>query len=368
MPSIDRQFSAEKRIDEKIDWQTIKDKINSGVEKLPAAAQQLAKTLNTKIDSLFKTADFPKVAAAGPTARPETARTNRPSLGGAGILLFPAEMKYYTMFAFKQYNRGFALKASNDKATATIILPMPSNLTESFAVSYETPALGPIVGALTESFTNQDRNAGPQNPGESSLGKTAATTGAAIIAQLAMSAVKSTSEAAGAPGIGAGLKMVSGVAPNPHLAVIFENVGLREHTFNYKFAPRSAAEMVTLKSIIGSLKKSLLPGLSASQSVLFSFPDVCDISFGPYKDSPYRIKRCVMTSLSVNHAAGGTIAFHKGGDPVMVEINMTFKEMGAFTRADLQTERRISDAAVAEQTEAEQLVEDTASGRQRGVQ
>ena len=366
--SIDRLYSAEKRIDEKIDWQTIKDKINSGVEKLPAAAQQLAKTLNTKIDSLFKTADFPKVAAAGPTARPETARTNRPSLGGAGILLFPAEMKYYTMFAFKQYNRGFALKASNDKATATIILPMPSNLTESFAVSYETPALGPIVGALTESFTNQDRNAGPQNPGESSLGKTAATTGAAIIAQLAMSVVKSTSEAAGAPGIGAGLKMVSGVAPNPHLAVIFENVGLREHTFNYKFAPRSAAEMVTLKSIIGSLKKSLLPGLSASQSVLFSFPDVCDISFGPYKDSPYRIKRCVMTSLSVNHAAGGTIAFHKGGDPVMVEINMTFREMGAFTRADLEKERRISDAAVAEQTEAEQLVEDTASGRQRGVQ
>ena len=75
-----------------------------------------------------------------------------------------------------------------------------------------------------------------------------------------------------------------------------------------------------------------------------------------------------MTSLSVNHAAGGTIAFHKGGDPVMVEINMTFREMGAFTRADLEKERRISDAAVAEQTEAEQLVEDTASGRQRGVQ
>ncbi len=368
MPSIDRLYSAEKRIDEKIDLQTIKDKINSGVANVREAAQEISKTVSLKIDSFFKTKDFPKVAAAGPTARPEAARTNRASLGGQGILLFPAEMKYYTMFAFKQYNRGFALKASNDKATATIILPMPSNLTESFAVSYETPALGPIVGALTESLTNQARNAGPENPGESSLGKTSVATGVAVIAQLAMSAAKSTSEAAGAPGIGAGLKMISGVAPNPHLAVIFENVGLREHTFNYKFAPRSAAEMETLKRIISSLKKSLLPGLSASQSVLFSFPDVCDISFGPYKDSPYRIKRCVMTNLSVNHAASGTIAFHKGGDPVMVEINMTFKEMGAFTRADLQTERMISDAAVADQAEAEQLVEDAASGRQRGNQ
>jgi len=376
MPSIDRLYSAEKRIDEKIDWQTIKDKINSGVEKLPAAAQQLAKTLNLKIDSFFKTADFPKVAAAGAAARPEVARTTRPSLGGAGILLFPAEMKYYTMFAFKQYNRGFALKAADDKPTATIILPMPSNLTESFAVSYENEPVGPVVGALTQGLTNQARNQGMDDGGDAK----SLATGAAIVSAVALRAIKTVSEAAGAPGVASATKMVAGIAPNPHLAVIFQDIGLREHTFSYKFAPRSADEMLMLKRIIKHLKKSLLPGLSTEQSVMFSFPDVCDISFGPYKDSPYRIKRCVMTSLSINHAAGGTVAFHRGGDPVMVEINMTFREMGVYTRADMAREAQIDLAAVKTQDAADQkalddaqaasdrqAMEDAASGRQSDV-
>jgi hypothetical protein len=124
-----------------------------------------------------------------------------------------------------------------------------------------------------------------------------------------------------------------GVAPNPHLAVLFSNIGLRTHSFSYRFAPTSASELQTLKKIIQHLKTRMLPGMDTS--MLFTFPDVCDIEFGPNKDKPYKIKRCVMESINVNYTPMGSPAFFKTGDPVMVDIQMSFKETSVFTRVDL---------------------------------
>lgn len=45
-----------------------------------------------------------------------------------------------------------------------------------------------------------------------------------------------------------------------------------------------------------------------------------------------------MTGLSVNYSPNGP-AFFKTGDPVIVDISMTFKEMSAFTRLDVEDKR-----------------------------
>jgi hypothetical protein len=79
----------------------------------------------------------------------------------------------------------------------------------------------------------------------------------------------------------------------------------------------------------------MLPGMSG-HDMLFSFPDVVDIKFVTGKgQAPYTIKRCVMESLDVNYSPGGSPAFFKTGDPVMVELSMSFKEMSPFTRDDI---------------------------------
>jgi len=221
---------------------------------------------------------------------------------------------------------------AKDSSSVVIVLPLPANLSESFAVEYATPALGPVVGAAAEGIIAGARNAG-----------------AAGVAQSVMKGVTNIPAAAEAGALGALKKMggagetaanigsmALGVAPNPHLAVLFTNIGLRSHKFSYKFAPRSAAELARLKAIIFNLKQKMLPGLDGSGGMLFSFPDVVDIKFITGKaKAPYIIKRCVMETLDVNYSPGGSPAFFKTGDPVMVEISMSFKEMSPYTRDDV---------------------------------
>ena len=45
-----------------------------------------------------------------------------------------------------------------------------------------------------------------------------------------------------------------------------------------------------------------------------------------------------MTGLNVNYSPNGP-AFFKTGDPVIVDISMTFREMSAFTRLDVEDKR-----------------------------
>ena len=82
----------------------------------------------------------------------------------------------------------------------------------------------------------------------------------------------------------------------------------------------------------------MLPRVSEN-TMLFSYPSTCDISFhnGDNKEVPYKIKRCVMKSLTVNYAPNGTPAFFKSGDPVMVEVSMSFMEMSPFTANDVDS-------------------------------
>ena len=128
-------------------------------------------------------------------------------------------------------------------------------------------------------------------------------------------------------------QIASGTAPNPNLAVLFKNIGLRDHSFSYRFAPHSEQELKTLKEIIKQLKIRMLPGFVSAADALYTFPDMCDISFTPGAVESFKIKRCVLTNLSVNYAPNGP-AFFKTGDPVVVEISMQFKEMSPVTRRD----------------------------------
>jgi hypothetical protein len=336
MPDLLQQFSQNVSIASKSFVDSLTDKIKSGISGISDAAKGAASSASLKVESSFPSPDFKsRPAVASKAASPTEKIAKRAKYAGA--LEYPAAMKYYTRFMFYKYERGDVLSPPKNKPLVTIVLPMPANLVENFGVEYQTPALGPVVGAAADSIVNQLKQGGS---GMSVL-KSAAG---------AVTSAEKLGEAAGAsfmfnkPGGKAG-EMAAvlgstafGVAPNPHLAVMFSNIGLREHSFSYRFAPNSKEELALLKQIIKQFKINMLPKVSEN-TMLFSYPSTCQISFhnGGYKEVPYKIKQCVMKSLTVNYAPNGTPAFFKTGDPVMVEVSMSFMEMSPFTANDVDS-------------------------------
>jgi len=336
MSDVNTEFSQRATLAAKAAVESANNKLKSGVDSIVDAAKSAASAASLKIQSTFKTPDFPAkpLADAKNAASPESARANKPKF--AGMLEYPAAMKYYATFEFFEYRRKHALETPKDIPVAVIALPMPANLVENFGVEYQTPALGPIVGAGVNSLAvNMQQGGGGIGAAQAALSSlrgvdfnTLKEVGVAGVFGLAKMAGPVGEKAAEVTSI------LAGVVPNPHLAIMFSNIGLRDHSFNYKFAPNSNQELQTLKKIVRQLKKSMLPRMS-TKDMLYSYPHTCRITFHTGGNTPYTIKQCVMTAMTVNYAPNNVPAFFRTGDPVMMDLTLSFKEMSPFISGDV---------------------------------
>lgn len=318
---------ADSSIGDKVSSLNIGTTIKDGLGKISDAASSGIKTASLKIKSVFERKDLPKPPVPKPTtsSSPTGAKQSKSMDKFKGMLVFPGDMKYYTKFSFKAYDKKIVTAGAKDLPTVTIVLPMPNNLKENFSVDYETPAMGPIAGPAVDAIRKAVETGsvtGVLGSGEQMLAGAAAT-------------IQDSMKKGGMEKLAGATGLLTGTAPNPQLAVLFSNIGLRTHSFSYKFAPKSLKEVNDLRQIVWELKRRMLPGMAAQGTTLFTFPDVCDIEFGPDKTKPYKILQCVMDSFEVNYTPMGSPAFFKDGDPVMVEISMTFKETKPFTRMEI---------------------------------
>ena len=122
--------------------------LTTGLGKLSDSISNSAKAAGAKIKSAFAAKDLPYQATRRPS--PNTPQSTRyefiKSQIPASSLVYPASMKYYTLFSFVKYKRGVALEPVKVIPVGSIVLPIPANLNEAFSVDYDTPALGPIAG------------------------------------------------------------------------------------------------------------------------------------------------------------------------------------------------------------------------------
>lgn len=334
-------FSGQLTIGDKIKSLQISEKMSAGVDNVSVAWGNIkgsALSIGTKFSSKLA----PPVPAIPSTTPATTKQIVSVGRNFQGTATFPDGMKYYTKFSFYKYDKQGVTEAEKKQPTATIILPLPKDLHEAFGITYDTPSLGPVGGAVVDGALAaiRNRSAGELVPG---MGTVADAAEAALFNQMK----KGNAALVGQIG-----QFATGQAPNPNMAVLFSNIGLRTHNFSYKFAPASAKELNTLKQIIFSLKQRMLPGLTGDSKALYTFPDMCDIQFGPTKNKPYKIKTCVMENITVNYTPMGSPAFFKTGDPVMVEVTMSFKEMSAFTREDMEDDEMASEVAKLDKTVA----------------
>jgi len=277
---------------------------------------------------------------------------------------FPQEVEEqnYLMMRVKETTRESQTQQEKDTASRTFVFPIPSQLQTTSSMNYEQSGLG-FLGATAAGRSNlQGAGTDVVNSVQQKIDDIVnifgdAQTDDADRAELAQGQLATLGTVIGATYLGSklsgnalggaiagivtgnaiseGLLLGEKIAVNPHLAVLFKGVGLRQFGFQYKFVARNKTESDKLKQIIQALQYHMHPDYFVG-NLAFQYPDEFEITFSKNRSSHlFNIKKSVLTSLTVNYNGEGIpIFFEDIGGPVSIDINMNFQETKILTKRD----------------------------------
>jgi hypothetical protein len=277
-------------------------------------------------------------------------------------LQFPADLsdEHYMIFTVKNRIRQSRKEAAEDLTIRNIVLPVPSNLQTTYGAQYENADIGALGAASAGRISGDQLSAAGNDIADLISSRISSTVGAfksgdtdaqvqagaPIAAVVATAAAGKVGGSAGAALGGAftgsavaqGVGLDEGLAINPHMAVLFKGVDMREHQFSYKFVARNADESIAIQRIIGAYKYHMHPEYAAG-SLAFKYPDEFEITFADaIAGNLYKIGTCVLKNMTVNYNGEGIpLFFQDTGAPVSVEIQLAFQETKIITRGDLDS-------------------------------
>jgi hypothetical protein len=303
-------------------------------------------------------------------------------------IVYPSDLDndHYIMFHIMKRKRPGINSAPTDRAIRTLVLPVPMNLQTAYGVNYENRGMGILGGMASGQLgVNNVVQAGQslydaakakaadlagvvtnnvsdswitQNPGTSNMlglssggltdankhaGNQALAVGAGVGATAIGAAVGGavggilTAGALGIQNIGAGIMSSAGKAINPHMAVLFKDVGFRNFSFAYKLVARNQEESDSIKEMISLLKYHMHPALEDG-TLTFGYPEEFEIEFSR-TISPYlfKIHKSVLTGISVNYNGENMPLFFEDTQaPVSIELTMNFQETKILTKEDFR--------------------------------
>lgn len=185
----------------------------------------------------------------------------------------------------------------------------------------------------------------------------------------------SISKAAGAGKVSMLLKMITtlgadpnavtqnlnGKIANPYLEQVFNGVGMREFTFSWNLVPRNLKEQRSIKNIIKTLRRSILPNINQTFGSIGSDADVefanidnqgsdrwltvpdlfllkWKSSEGTEIESLPKIKPCACKNIQVSYTPNNVWATHLDDgepSPVGYNLSLSFGEMEIITGNDV---------------------------------
>ena len=221
------------------------------------------------------------------------------------------------------YNPGIA------KSSIALYIP-PNSLKTEFAATWEETA-----GAATKAAMLG------QGVGETGIGDMLLAAGKGAAVSIGGTVATQFDK-------GTGMLAAQGLAVNNHMALTYKGpTTMRQHSFAFKFFPKNVDEANAIKDILKDLENGMLPrmGWGDMQKVkgrtlsapLFKAPRHWTIDFfmkgtgqkGGDAGNTYlfKIKKSVITAMSINHDPNSTISFHNDGSPVETDLALTFKEI-----------------------------------------
>ena len=201
---------------------------------------------------------------------------------------------------------------------------------------------GSLSTSYTGNYEGKDGGALAANAGGSLLGgrgdNRSATTRIADLASSIASKIGSTVATAADS---TGFLSAQGLTPNNHMALVYKGPNsFRQHTFAFKFFPKNEKESETVKKIIAEFRFGTLPRMNSGgliKDAFFKSPRHHKIRFcqggsgadgaGSSNGYLFEIGMSVITNMAVNYDPQSVVSFHKDGQPVEIDMSLTFQEI-----------------------------------------
>lgn len=250
--------------------------------------------------------------------------------------VFPLEVpEFYTRMSLRKYERPKPGSPLTPTFQTYIRLPIPQQLIDSFNISVSGNNMD-LLGNFQESA--QMQAAGITMTDKFNEATKSPTTTGTIMSMVGMAAAL-------APGLsdtnlGRFSQSQLGVIRNPHLTTIFEGVALKQYQFTWKLSPKSEKEALMMNRMIDYIKAFMHPEIIGGGFAL-DYPYLATVEFitGSSSANLPNVSDSFITGLSINSMGGGTPAFYRDGNPVIIEINMTFQEIDIKTRGNFAAGR-----------------------------
>ena len=229
-----------------------------------------------------------------------------------------------------------------DYRGVNIKLYLPVALQQNDGFNIATPELGQI-GAAAAATASQGK--GVLSAAGSGIKRAASSIIDLVGGNLAGDAARlASSQLAGkvpvvGSELGAAAQISGAVTVNPNVRSAFRGVALREFSFSFKFIARSKAEANMVEQIIKSFRTYSYPesieagGISAG----YKYPDMFEIIVR-HEPSSKRIgtkmQECFLKSVATNYNPS-SMSFHKDGNPVEIDLALTFVEEKTLSRKDI---------------------------------
>ncbi len=220
----------------------------------------------------------------------------------------------------------------------SVAIYLPPNVQDSYTTTYNALPTG-IVGFLvasgitgTAAFQDKDFDKVSEmilGTGGAALEKVLKDTGSSILETFT-----------GAEGGYELFNKVFGRASNPYLEVLFQGPELRQFTYNFTFAPKSAEEQDEVKKIIECFRFHQAPERRSDHNLFLGLPAEFDIHYmyqPPNSESAYenpfynKIATCVLQNVAVDYTPG-KVASHQQGAPVLIKMSLQFLETQMITK------------------------------------
>ena len=288
---------------------------------------------------------------------PETVMANsRNANSVVGKYVYPDGQSAHNMvLVFRDYSynptAGVVGQRVNRNTTASVVLPIPANLQDTYSVNINPYELGSL-GALTADALNGQARAAVADASGAVGSAIDGAAGAPGMGQSAGSLLSNIRAAGsfvgrnalddlGIGGAAGAIDVATGTAVNPHVTLRFEGVNLKSHTFNWSMSPRNEREAETLKNLINFIRSRMLPeydgagGNSAISRGLLKYPSLVDIFFtGVDQNYFYYFKPAMIQNFTTDYTPNG-ITLNRGGKPAFINMTMQLTEAAIHTRNDV---------------------------------
>lgn len=280
----------------------------------------------------------------GPLTAKDKIERNLSRKRGADILSFPTDLGVHSfLMEFVDYKFDAGAQGTED-INASIALPLPeTGITDQPQLQYSDQGIGTISATLSSvggELMNKLETAGTDAGGSDKPGKVDYSALTKDLMSLGAAGVRALNPSTDLKNA---IDQSMGNVVNPHVALLFQQVGLKKFTLNWKLSPASEEESILLRRIINKIQKAIHPsfqeaaGEGGGNNFFLKYPNQVDCYYQGSGNFLHFFKRAAVTDFSVNYQGEGAVSlFADTGAPSVIGLTMGFQEVEIWTAEDYE--------------------------------